>query len=591
MGYVEVKTQKSLGMVALYARVSSEQQIQAQTIASQVEAIKQRIVQDGFALDPEMLFIDDGYSGASLTRPALERLRDMAAMGTLDRVYAHCPDRLARKYAYQVLLIDELERCGVEVIFLNHDVGDSPEDQLLLQVQGMVAEYERAKIMERSRRGKLHAARQGSVSAIGKAPYGYRYISAQETHGPALYQIDLEKARTVRQIFEWAGQEHVPLQEIARRLDKQGVLTSTGKSKWSRTSIWQMLKNPAYKGSAAFGRTRVGPKKRCLRPLRGAPEQPRRDVSLYHNPRDEWISIAVPAIVSANLFETVKEHLEQNRKRFRQRRRGASYLLQGLLVCKSCGYAYYGKPTKNRNGRGKCYCYEYYRCIGSDAYRFDGQRVCRNKTIRVDRLDEAVWLDVCSLLKDPNRITQEYERRLHRGDQKDRREQLETIAKNIKRGIGRLIDAYQESLIDRTEFEPRLEQSKKRLSRLNEQIMAIHQEQNEEQSLRLVVGQLETFAQMVEGGLDQADWTAKRKIIRTLIKHVEIDEEAAKIAYRVNDLPFAKTPEKGFLQHCSKRICIYLWLKTPFIRPPDQRFLLIQRCFLSVCMPDSDVLQ
>ena len=163
MGYVEVKTRKSLGMAALYARVSSEQQTQAQTITSQVDAIKQRMVQDGFALDPEMVFIDDGYSGASLTRPALERLRDMAAMGTLDRVYAHCPDRLARKYAYQVLLIDELERCGVEVIFLNHDVGDSPEDQLLLQVQGMVAEDERAKIMERSRRGKLHAARQGSV--------------------------------------------------------------------------------------------------------------------------------------------------------------------------------------------------------------------------------------------------------------------------------------------------------------------------------------------------------------------------------------------------------------------------------------------
>lgn len=559
MGYVKIKPEKPLSMVALYARVSSEQQIQAQTIASQVEAIKQRIVEDGFALDPELIFIDDGYSGASLVRPALERLRDMAAMGALDRIYAHCPDRLARKYAYQVLLIDELERYGVGIIFLNHDVGDTPEDQLLLQVQGMVAEYERAKIMERSRRGKLHAAQHGSVSAIGKAPYGYRYISVQETHGPAVYQIDLEKARTVRQIFEWAGQERVPLQEIARRLDKQGVLTSTGRSKWSRTSIWQMLKNPAYKGSAAFGRTRVGPRRRCLRPPRGAPEQPRRAVSLYHNPRDEWISISVPAIVSVDLFETVQEHLEQNRKRFRQRRRGASYLLQGLLVCKSCGYAYYGQPAKKRYGPGKCYRYEYYRCTGTDAYRFEGQRVCRNKTIRVDRLDEAVWLDVCSLLRDPNRITQEYERRLHRGGQKDRSEQLEAIAKNVKRGIGRLIDAYQEALIDRTEFEPRLEQSKKRLAGLNEQVMAIQQEQHEEQNLRLVVGQLETFAQMVEGRLEQAEWTAKREIIRTLVKHIEIDEEAAKIFYRVNDLPFVKTPEKGFSQHCSKRVCIHLW--------------------------------
>jgi len=560
MGYVEIKSRKPLGKVGLYARVSSEQQIQTQTIASQVEAIKQRVVQDGYELDPELFFIDDGYSGASLQRPALERLRDMAAMGALDRVYAHCPDRLARKYAYQVLLIDELKRCGVEILFLNHDVGDSPEDQLLLQVQGMIAEYERAKIMERSRRGKLHAARQGSVSAIGKAPYGYRYISGKETHGQAIYQIDLEKARTVRQIFEWAGQERVPLQEIGRRLDKQGILTTTGKNKWSRTSIWQILKNPAYEGSAAFGRTHAGPKRHTLRPPRGAPEQPRRAVSVYHNPRDKWILIDVPAIVSPDLFETVQEQLAQNRKQFRQRRRGASYLLQGLLVCKYCGYAYYGQAVQRRYHKDTCYRYGYYRCIGTDAYRFEGQRVCSNKPIRIDRLDEAVWQDVCSLLKNPNRITQEYERRLHRGGRKDCVNQLETLAQNVKRGLGRLIDAYQESLIDRVEFEPRLEQSRKRLARLNEQIEAIHQEQNEEQNLRLVVGQLETFAQMVEGGLEQADWTTKREIIRTLVKHIEINQEAAKVAYRVNDLPFAQTPEKGFSKHCSKRVSVHLRL-------------------------------
>jgi site-specific DNA recombinase len=558
MGYVEIKSRKPLGKAALYARVSSEQQIQTQTIASQVEAIKQRVVQDGFDLDPELFFIDDGYSGASLQRPALERLRDMAAMGALDRVYAHCPDRLARKYAYQVLLIDELERCGVEILFLNHDVGDSPEDQLLLQVQGMVAEYERAKIMERSRRGKLHAARQGSVSAIGKAPYGYRYISGKETHGQAIYQIDLEKARTVRQVFEWAGQERVPLQEIVRRLNQRGILTSTGNNKWSRTSIWQILKNTAYKGSAAFGRTHVGPKRRTLRPPRGAPEQPRRGVSVYHNPRDKWILIDVPAIVSPDLFEMVQEQLAQNRKQFRQRRQGASYLLQGLLVCKYCGYAYYGHSVQRQWHQGTCYRYGYYRCIGSDTHRFEGQRVCSNKPIRINRLDEAVWQDVCLLLKNPSRITQEYERRLHRGGHKDYVDQLEALAQTVKRGLGRLIDAYQESLIDRSEFEPRLEQSKNRLTRLNEQIQAIHQEQNEEQNLRLVVGQLESFAQMIEGGLEQADWTTKREIIRTLVKHIEIDQEAAKVAYRVNDLPFAQTPEKGFSQHCFKRVVIHL---------------------------------
>ena len=136
---------------ALYARVSSDKQAQAQAIASQVEALQERLRQDGFELDPECLFMDDDYSGATLVRPALERLRDMAAMGVIDRLYVHSPDRLARKYAYQVLLLEELHRGGVEVVFLNHSVSDNPEEQLLLQVQGMMAEYERAKIIERHR--------------------------------------------------------------------------------------------------------------------------------------------------------------------------------------------------------------------------------------------------------------------------------------------------------------------------------------------------------------------------------------------------------------------------------------------------------
>ena len=127
-----------------YARVSSEQQAKENTIASQLEALKQRMRQDGTTLEEELCFIDEGYSGSTLLRPSLERLRDVAAAGGLDRLYVHSPDRLARKYAYQVLLIDELRRCGVEAILLNRTIGTAPEDDLLLQVQGMVAEYERA---------------------------------------------------------------------------------------------------------------------------------------------------------------------------------------------------------------------------------------------------------------------------------------------------------------------------------------------------------------------------------------------------------------------------------------------------------------
>src|SRR3954447_12061246 len=154
------------GEVAFYARVSSEQQTTAQTVLSQVAALRERILEDKLVLLPEYEFIDEGYSGATLLRPALERLRDLIATGMLDCVYVHSPDRLARKYAYQVLLIDEWQRAGVEVIFLNRALGQSPEDDLLLQVQGMVAEYERAKILERSRRGKQACSANGLAQRV-----------------------------------------------------------------------------------------------------------------------------------------------------------------------------------------------------------------------------------------------------------------------------------------------------------------------------------------------------------------------------------------------------------------------------------------
>src|SRR6478672_11063299 len=221
--------------VALYARVSGEQQEKEDTIASQLEAVTQRIATDGLECDPELHLVDDGVSGYILARPALERLRDQAAAGSIDRLYMLDPDRLLRKYAYQVLILEELNRCGVEVVFLRNPVGHGPEADLLLQVQGMIAEYERAKIMERCRRGKQHAARRGSVSVLSGAPYGYRYVDKHEGGGEARYQVLAEEARVVRKIFAWVGQDRCSIGEVCRRLRRDGVSTRTGKPAWDRS--------------------------------------------------------------------------------------------------------------------------------------------------------------------------------------------------------------------------------------------------------------------------------------------------------------------------------------------------------------------
>src|SRR4051812_27828752 len=218
--------------VAIYARVSSEHQAGEDTIASQIAALEARLSADGLVVPAVQRFADDGYSGSTLARPALEQLRDLAAADGLDRVYVHAPDRLARRYAYQVLLVDELRRAGVEIVFLNRQIGTSAEDDLLLQVQGMVAEYERAKILERSRRGKRHAARRGSVNVLAGAPYGYRYLGKHDGGGAARYEILAEQARVVQQVFDWVGRDRVSIGEVCRRLRQQGCPTSCGKPAW-----------------------------------------------------------------------------------------------------------------------------------------------------------------------------------------------------------------------------------------------------------------------------------------------------------------------------------------------------------------------
>src|ERR1700758_3288013 len=266
--------------VAIYARVSGESQAKEDTIASQLEAVERRIAEDALVCDPELRFLDDGVSGYILTRPGLERLRDQAAAGAIDRLYMLDPDRLSRKYAYQVLILEELTRCGVEVIFLKNPVGRGPEQDLLLQVQGMIAEYERAKIMERCRRGKQHAARRGSVNVLSGAPYGYRYIGKHEGGGEARYQVHAEESRVVRKIFEWVGQERCSIGEVCRRLRRDGIASRTGKPAWDRSGVWATLKNPAGGGAAACAKPRGGAyKPQRLRPQRGRPEQPRRPVS------------------------------------------------------------------------------------------------------------------------------------------------------------------------------------------------------------------------------------------------------------------------------------------------------------------------
>jgi len=541
--------------VALYARVSSEQPAEAHTIASQVAALRERVAADGLTVSEAMQFLEEGYSGATLVRPALERLRDVIAAGSVDRLSIHSPDRLARKYAYQVLLVDEFRRAGAEVIFLNRALGQSPEDDLLLQVQGMIAEYERAKIIERHRRGKRHAAHVGAVNVLSGAPYGYRYVPKYEGGGQARYEIIPDEARVVRQVFAWVGGDRLTIGEVCRSLTQAGERTRTGKTVWDRSVVWGLLKNPAYQGAAAFGKTRLEPLRPRLRAQRHRPVPPRRAVSVHDVPPEDWITIPVPALVEPEVFAAVQDQLRENKRHARQSRRGALYLLQGLLQCQHCGYAFYGKRLSPSARKGQPRAYAYYRCLGTDAYRFGGERICHNTQVRTDLVDLAVWQEVCTLLTHPERLAEEYRRRLQ-PETRTNRTPLATIEDQIskgRQGVARLIDSYAESLIDKAEFEPRITRLRQRLARLEAQRQALAEEAALHGELQLIIGRLEDFAAKLHDGLETADWASKRDLIRALVKRVEVAHNEVNVVFRIDPYPSDNDPEKKSLQLCRGR--------------------------------------
>jgi site-specific DNA recombinase len=534
--------------VALYARVSSERQADELTIQSQVAALRQRIAADGYRVEPELCFLDEGFSGSTVLRPALERLRDLAYSGAVDRLYVHSPDRLARKYAYQVVLIEELRKHDVEVVFLNDVAGlDSPEGNLLVQMQGMIAEYERAKILERTRRGRRFAARQGKVSALAHAPYGYRYVTKHEAAGEARYEVLPEQSRHVQAMFAWVGVEGLSLAAVSSRLHEQGVPTSTGQRRWDPATIRGILLNPAYQGTAKYGKTRLLPRSNERRPTRGAPLIPRSDKVAVPTRPEEQEAIAVPALVSAELFQAVAEKLADNRRRQREQKKGGEFLLSGLLVCASCGSAYCGRRLRVQTKRD----YVYYRCIGTDRYRHHGERICANGSVN-GRVEDAVWLDLCTLLRDPARVRREYEERLEQPRQEHAElARLQQVIVQDKRRIARLIDAYENAWLDKVDFEPRIRVAKERLSR-DEAALREHRCASEnDEELRLVIDQFEAFAARIDEGLEQADFATKRKLLRLLIKRIEVTEQEVRIVYKVSIRPFASSPSsRGFLQDC-----------------------------------------
>ena len=523
----------------IYARVSSERQKEEHTIDSQIAALLKYAENEGYIVPEEWTFKDEGYSGSTLIRPGLERLRDLASECQIDTLLIYSPDRLSRKYAYQVLLTEEFSRNGVDVLFVNTPKATTPEEELLLQFQGMIAEYERAQIIERSRRGKRHRARAGSVNVLSGAPYGYEYVKKSENL-PAYYKIIESEAAVVKRVYSLYVEDNLSIADIVRWLNDENIPTRKRISKWERTTVWAMLRNPAYKGTACYGKTKVTERKKITRPLRKRGGFSPRCSSNVERPRTDWIEIPVPAIVTPDVFYLAEENLEKN-KRYSKRGTKEPTLLQGLMACNKCGYAYY--RTSTRTSKRKIY---YYRCLGSDNFRYENGAICNSKPIRQDYLDEIVWSQVVDLLENPELIRSEIQRRIKMSRDtnpaKQKRHQLEKDIIRTRKGIDKLLDAYQEDLIQLKDLRRRMPELRKREKTLKEEINYIESDLIGHESFLKLADNMGSFLDKLRGSADTMNVLERQKVLRLVVKEILIDDDKVRVMHSI-PLPRSNMPE------------------------------------------------
>ena len=510
---------------AIYARVSTERQEQQQTIGSQVAALRDWAAARGHVLAEAHVFRDEGYSGSRLDRPALDALRDAVRDAAVDVVAVFNPDRLARKYAYQVLLLEEFRRAGCEVAFLHRPISDDPNDQLLLQIQGAVAEYERAVLAERFRRGKLQRARDGGIVG-SKAPYGYRY---EGRRGVVLARlvVDEAEAAMVRDLYAWVVEDGLTVRQCTKRLDAGPWVTRSGRAQWSSSVVHHILTDPVYVGVAYANRfDYVVSQKRQGHSRRGAARTCRRP-----RPPEQWIAISVPPLVDQRTWDGARAALARNAAMAFRHNKKRDYMLRCLLKCGRCGLGIHGCYSAPQGDRpGRCY----YRCAGVDPLTATRETKCPRAQIQAEGLEQAVWEHVAGLLGDPAQLAAQYERFLaeaqdSRGEAADDR--LRARIERLDRADRRLIEAYQAEVISLEEL------SGQRKALAEQRRLA---EQQQEQQLRLreqrlraeeALAGLAAFTARVGSRLQAADVAERQAILRLVVERIIVHDDALEIQH------------------------------------------------------------
>ncbi len=532
---------------ALYARVSTERQERQerqQTIDSQLAALHAWAAAGSHAVADEHVFRDEGYSGGRLDRPGLDALRDAVRDGAVEAVAVLTPDRLARKYAYQALLLEEFRRAGCEVVFLHHPISDNPNDQLLLQIQGAVAEYERAVLGERFRRGKMQRARNGHYLG-GRAPYGYRYVSRHDAV-PGHLVVDEREADLVRMLYGWLVEEQTTIRQILKRLNAGPWLPRSGRPAWSPSVVHHILADPIYAGTAYANRyVYASPAK----PRRGGPRGPRTGEATCRRlrPREEWIAIPVPALVAQEIWDQAQAQLARNAALSFRNNARHSYLLRCLLTCEACGLAMYGvtRPaTANKPER------QYYECHGKDCVLSARTAACPSRHVKAAEIESVVWDHVAGLLSHPDRLMTQFDHLAAAAETGSARERaaellLRTRLDRTARADKRLLDAYQAGAVSLAELSERRQH-------LAGERLVLEQQQQERMRLRkqrlhaeAVRTDLAAFCSRIHTRLHEATFADKQAVLQLVVDRIIVGDGQLEIRHVIPLRPPPTTPSSN----------------------------------------------
>ena len=470
---------------ALYARVSQDKQRENYSIPTQLEAMREYCAKNDLEIVKE--YIED-ESGAKLIRPTLDQVREDIAAGLFDVLVCHDVDRFGRNLGHQILLEEEFAKHGVEVRYVLGDYKATPEGRLTKHIKGVIAEYEREKIIERTFRGRLGRAKAGQVNISNREPYGYAYRS-EERRG--WLEVIPEEAEIVKEIYHLYVEQGLSCQEIAARLTSSQVPTRTGCLQWSPSTIRGIMRNETYAGVWHDNKRKRG---------KGV------------NPSESWVPVSVPPIISRELWEAAQERIAANRERLRRRPK-YPYLLSGILRCGRCGRAFIGMTSvPSRDRRPKAY--HYYRC--TDSTRTWKHERCLEKKIHAEEADMLVWEKIAEALRNPELLIREYTRKVENGNDVKARErliQIERELNKLKRTQDRNLDLYAEEEIDMPTLKKRQEILRGQKASLEREKEALRRMLERTNTDMLSVSE---FCRLISQGLDVVTFEEKRQILRLL---------------------------------------------------------------------------